>query len=144
MSGSEWNFFQAQNEAKLQYVYCNCIDALWLNSLVEGTNNYLDINIFLANFFGMILLFYVEQCVFLPNWPYFECIWPFWSYLASFCHFGLQKWLFSYMNLKNFFLYCQVKAILGNVEQSSFKHSCKKGFLGTNVITLLPPAHWKF
>ena len=76
--------------------------------------------------------------MFLPNWPYFECIWPFWSYLASFCHFGLQKWLFSYMNLKNFFLYCQVKAILGNVEQSSFKHSCKKGFLGTNVITCYP------
>ena len=63
---------------------------------------------------------------------------------TDFTPFWLQKWLFSYINRQNLFIYCPVKAMLGNVELSVVKHSCKKGFLRAKVNTLPPTAHRNF
>ena len=65
------------------------------------------------------------------------------SGLADFSPFGLEKLLFFYINMKNFFCYCPVKAMLGNVELSSIKHSCKKGVLGAKVVSLPVPPNLK-
>ena len=43
-------------------------------------------------------------------------------------YFRLWKWVFSYINSKNIFLYWPVKARLGKVMASSVKNSCKRGF----------------
>ena len=48
--------------------------AQWLNSLVEGTNNYFDINIYFSHFFGLISLFLWYNSVLELNWPDFVCI----------------------------------------------------------------------
>ena len=72
-----------------------------------------------------------------------KCFGVNYSGLADFSHFWLQKLLFSYINTKNFFCYCPVKAMLGNVEVTAVKNSCKKGVLGAKVISLPVPPNMK-
>ena len=62
--GLKMSFFLTQVTMKLtQMLYIlifflsRYASAQWLNSLVEGTNNYFDINIYFSHFFGLILLF---------------------------------------------------------------------------------------
>ena len=60
-----------------------------------------------------------------------RCFGVHWSDLGDLRSFGIQKWLFSYINRQNIFLYCSAKAMLGNVELSAINHSGEKGFLFT-------------
>ena len=129
-------------KCEVQFPHMCSSSAQWLNSLVEGTNNYFGTNIYFFTLFGFILLFWIEIVFFRHNLPYFVCIerhfgliWPV---------FIILIFWYGHFPIKVGATFCYTVQ-LGQVGASeAIVHSntlAKSYFFCKRVINLLPPAH---